>query len=84
MAAATITLAEPTAERITADEKWGYRFGVDGVVSQAEASKLLANASVSTLERRAADDLIRDGKDGERRVVYCRRSLMNYIASLEK
>lgn len=83
MRAAGITLAEAPVERTTANREWGYRFGVDGVAKQSEARELLGGMSIRTLERRCADGLIRDGKDGKR-VVYCRRSVMDYLASLER
>jgi hypothetical protein len=66
-----------------ADAKWGYRFGIDGVVSIEQAQSALANASRNSINRRIADGLLRTGKDVGR-VVICKRSLTNYIAGLEK
>jgi hypothetical protein len=61
------------AELGDADKKWGYRFGVDGIVK----------CSVETVERRIRDGDIRSGKD-HGRLVICKRSLTDYIAGLEK
>jgi hypothetical protein len=66
-----------------ADKKWGYRFGVDGIVNTADAAILLGKRSVETVERRIAEGCFRSGKD-HGRLVICKRSLLDYIAGLEK
>lgn len=65
------------------DRKWGYRFGVEGIVSLEEAAAMLAGCSTRTVERRIEQGLIRPGKHGGRLVI-CKQSLLDYIASLEK
>jgi hypothetical protein len=71
------------AELGDADKKWGYRFGVDGIVNPKDAAELLGKCSVETVERRIRDGDIRSGKD-HGRLVICKRSLTDYIAGLEK
>lgn len=66
-----------------AASQWGYDFGIDGVLSPDAASALMANCCERTLQRRVIDGKIRRGKEGAR-VVYCKRSVMSYIASLEQ
>ncbi len=67
-----------------ADEKFGYEFGCDGLVSRDEACQLLGGVSVDTLEDLYRENKIRKGKMPGRRVVgICRRSLRNYIRSME-
>lgn len=65
------------------DRSWGYRFGCDGIVSLADAAVMLAGVSTRTVERRIVDGLLRPGKLGGRLVI-CRRSLNEYISTLEK
>lgn len=66
-----------------ADRKFGYRFGVDGIVNLDDALKMLAGCSRATLDRRCEEQKIRKGRDGNR-VVFCVRSLKDHIASLER
>jgi hypothetical protein len=68
---------------VTADDKWGFEFGCNGVVDMREASRLLAEASRSTLTRYAEAGSIRRGRIGGR-VVFCRRSIESFIQNAEK
>ncbi len=65
-----------------ADRKWGYRFGVDGIVSCNDAREMLGGLSRSVLDKRAAQGLVRRGKEGGR-TVFCIRSLKMYLNSIE-
>ena len=78
----TATKDEPEG----ADAKFGYRFGIDGLVSLEEACRFLGGINRDTLNKYAAQGLIRKGKrSGLRygRVVICKRSLEEYASSLE-
>lgn len=66
-----------------AASQWGYDFGVDGVLAPEDASQLMGKCCERTLQRRVIDGKIRRGKEGAR-VVYCKRSVMDYLASLEQ
>ena len=66
-----------------ADRRWGFHFAIDGVLRNEEAQQLLGGCSVRTLQRHAEDGKIRRGKSGAT-VLYCRRSIMRYLASLEE
>jgi hypothetical protein len=68
-----------------ADELWGFPFGVDGLVTLAEAQRRLAGCSADTIERLVAKGQLRKGKMpcGGRRVGICARSLQHYISSME-
>jgi len=66
---------------ITADAEWGYRFGIDGVVTMREACELLA-LSHDTIKRRAAEGRLRLGNDGGR-IKVCRRSIADYLSEIE-
>lgn len=66
-----------------ADRKWGFHFGVDGAIDEKELRRLLGGVSDKTVDARCAAGLIRRGKD-VRRVVFCRRSVMQYLAGLEE
>lgn len=63
------------------DVDWGYRFGIDGVMSMGTACELL-DVSRETVRRRAGEGRLRMGHDGGR-VKICRRSLLDYIKQLE-
>jgi hypothetical protein len=65
-----------------ADRKWGYRFGVDGIVKAKEAQTMLGNLSRSCLDKRAVEGKIRRGKEGGR-TVFCARSIRQYLQGLE-
>lgn len=65
-----------------ASMRWGYEFGCDGIVSIREAAKMLGGVSLTTVYRRISEGLLRHGVDGGRAII-CRRSLTEYIASLE-
>lgn len=66
-----------------ADTSYGYAFGIDGVVSMQETCKLLGDVSRDTVDRLCEARKLRRGKtDGLVRI--CRRSLTNYIRSLEQ
>ena len=67
-----------------ADQHFGFTFGVDGLMSYEQACEFLGGISVSTLKRLLEDGPIRRGRHPHgRRVVVCRRSVMNYIADME-
>ena len=70
-----------------AEKRWGYPFGERGILPIGEAAKLLG-MSERTVERRIAEGYLRRGyaKPGvpQSGSVICRRSLMDYLASLEK
>jgi hypothetical protein len=65
-----------------ATKKWGYTFGADGLMDLETASKYLANASRSTMDKYADEERIRRGKSGSK-VVFCARSVREYASSLE-
>lgn len=65
-----------------ADAAWGYRFGVDGLMSFEEACGHLGNPSRAHMERLVADRKIRKGRDGAR-VVFCRRSVAEHASGRE-
>lgn len=66
-----------------ADRSYGYRFGCEGIVAIPQACEMLGGVSEATLFRRIADDKFRVGREGGRTVI-CKKSLINYIASLER
>lgn len=66
-----------------ADRRWGFPFAVDGAVGTPEARELLGGCSERTLNRHVIAGKIRRGKDGKR-AVYCRRSILRYVAGLEE
>lgn len=68
---------------VKADDYWSYSFGADGVLTPEAAVEMLGGCCERTLQRRVAERKIRRGKDGSR-VLYCRRSVMDYLASLEQ
>lgn len=72
------------ANGATANDAWGYPFGIDGLMSQSQVRVFLGCMSKQTLIRRIAAGLIRKGKDGPKRVVICRRSVVNYASRLEE
>lgn len=78
-----VATANPT------ETKWGYRFGVDGLVDIAEAALQLGGVHRRTVERMAKDGLIRIGEVGRAnkqrgRLKVCKRSLSDYIKSCER
>lgn len=64
-----------------ADDAYGYTFGVDGVVSRETAQQLL-DCHHATLYRLCKKGLIRRGRLGKR-ARFCRRSITEYMRSLE-
>lgn len=78
-----MTLTVVNSERNEADAKWGYRFGEDGIINLEDAAAMLAKASTQTVENRIKAGKIRSGKDVGRLVI-CKKSLVEYIAGLEK
>lgn len=64
-----------------ADLKWGYPFGVDGVVG-SEAAAALLDCHRTTLYTLCNDGKIRRGKLNNR-AKFCRRSITDYLRSLE-
>ena len=81
MPTSTSSVAEPDLISL-ADERFGYRFGCDGLMTVGEAARFLG-MSRWTLARRIDEGRIRRGRDG-RRVVICRRSVADYVAGLEE
>lgn len=65
-----------------ADKQYGYRFGCDGLIGFDEARELLGGVCRKTLYRRIEEGLIRKGNIKKKSVI-CRRSLVEYISSLE-
>lgn len=70
-------------QRSEADEHYGYEFGCDGLLSVSEVEERLG-VSRSTIWRMCNDGTLRKGKDEARRMVrICKRSVLEYIKSLE-
>ncbi|MFG0332543.1 MAG: helix-turn-helix transcriptional regulator [Maioricimonas sp. JB049] len=66
------------------DQYYGYQFGCDGLLTVREVEDLL-RVSRSTIWRMCADGTLRKGRDEARRKVrICRRSVSEYIKSLEE
>lgn len=69
-----------------AEKRWGYRFGERGVVPISDAAAMLGK-SERTVERRIEQGFLRRGyaKPGvpQSGIVICRRSLEDYLSSLE-
>jgi hypothetical protein len=65
-----------------ADERWGYPFGVDGLMGTDEACRFLGGCHRHTLDNIASEGNIRKGKSGNR-IVICRRSIEDYVSSIE-
>lgn len=78
-----MSLTVVNTEQSEAERKWGYQFGIDGTVDLEEAAKILGGCDTQTVERRIAAGFLRVGKD-VRRVIICKRSLMQYLARCEK
>ena len=70
-----------------ADQRWGYAFGIDGVVSYAEARRRLGDMPERTFYKLLNTGVLRKGlrKRRWRRSggIICARSLATYLASLE-
>lgn len=71
------------------EAKWGYKFGVDGLVDIAQAAVQLGGVHRRTVVRWARDGLIRIGEVGRAgkqrgRLKVCKRSLSDYIKSCER
>lgn len=64
-----------------ADKTWGFRFGEDGVVSVNEAMRILSVGRTKLYE------LFDDGKvrrgNIDRKVIVCRRSILEYLKTVE-
>ncbi|QDU82633.1 hypothetical protein Pla110_43940 [Polystyrenella longa] len=71
-----------TTSMKTPEEIHGYEFGCEGVVPIKEAAKIIG-ASLHTVRRRVDEEQLRMGKDGSRRTVICRRSIREYLRSIE-
>lgn len=67
-------------------EKWGYPFGVDGVVLLKEACETLAT-SEDTIYRLAEQGKLRLGRHAGNkkrgRTVVCKKSMVAYLNSIE-
>lgn len=64
-----------------ADRHFGYRFAVDGVCDLAETQEL-TSLSKTKLYDLSRERKIRRGKIGKK-VVFCRRSIMEYLGTVE-
>ncbi len=71
-----------TATQTPADKKHGYEFGCDGVMDYATAAEKLG-VSKRTIERYAEQGRFRSGKHPGSKSVVCRRSINEYMATLE-
>ena len=68
----------------TADEQWGYPFGVDGVMDTDEARRYLGNVSLMTLKRLVDDGRLRQGRlPGGKKLLFCRRTVQEFTQMLE-
>lgn len=70
------------SESSPVEKKWGFVFGIEGALNIEDAMKFLGGCSRSTVDRLAEKGLIRTSKIG-RRVVYCKRSLREFMKSGE-
>ena len=77
-----VKVAEDRSSWTEADKKWGYQFGVDGVMDVKTASAFLGNISHDTLSRYAANGWIRKGKL-HGRVGFCTRSVKSWLSQRE-
>ncbi len=67
-----------------ADDAFGYEFGCDGLANRQQACEMLGSVSVDVLEDLCREGKVRKGKmPGKRVVGICRRSLRNYIRTME-
>ncbi len=67
------------------DQRYGYEFGCDGLVSVQKARDLLADCSADTIKRLCGEGKLRKGKmPGRRTKGICRRSIMEYIKTMEE
>lgn len=71
------------------DRKWGWEFGEDGLMTPDEACDLIG-CGRTKLDQLLADRVLRKGKDPNfnpnskgTRVKICRRSVREYIRSME-
>lgn len=70
------------AEKLTgADQEWGFRFGVDGVLSVREVLKHLSIGRTKLYEL-FDERKLRRGHIGKK-VVVCRRSIQEYLKTIE-
>ena len=77
---ATATKAQPTDPSLTlADQKWGYKFGCDGLRKTINVAEFLG-VSRQTVYRYIDEGKLRAGANGK----VCYRSVLNYAHSLEK
>lgn len=75
-----------TTKTRPANTKYGYRFGCDGVVDINKAMEMLGVKSKTTVNKYAEEKRFRSGKhEGAdcSKGVYCRRSILDYLDSLE-
>jgi hypothetical protein len=66
-----------------ADEHWGYRFGIDGLMSVDDAAEHLA-VSGRTLDRLTVQQKIRKGRYPSGVRAFCKRSVTDFAQSLEE
>jgi len=78
-------MSQPTGPSL-ADLKWGFEFGIEGVMTTKDVCGFLST-NRTTLSRLVDEGRLRKGKRGENiksRSVYCRRSVREYVRSLEE
>jgi excisionase family DNA binding protein len=66
-----------------ADKMFGYAFGVDGLMKRSSVERLL-DCSHDTIDRMVDRNEIRSVKLPTGHTRICKRSVMNYIASLKE
>ncbi len=77
---ATATKTQTTDPTLTeADQKWGYKFGCDGLRRTIDAAEFLG-VSRQTVYRYIEENKLRSGANGK----ICYRSILNYAHSLER
>ncbi|WP_010587880.1 hypothetical protein [Schlesneria paludicola] len=64
------------------DRKWGFPYGVDGLLSFEKTQELLGGMSRTSIERHVKSGLLRKGGSGK--VYFCKRSVYDFIRTLEK
>lgn len=65
------------------DERHGYEFGCDGLMSIAEARSFLGGISDDTIESLFNAGSIRKARVNGRRIGICRRSVLEYLKAQE-
>ncbi len=66
------------------DQDWGFSFGIDGCLSTEQACRFLGDIHRTTAERWAREGSIRKRSHGERKSMYCLRSLRVFLRKLPR